>query len=141
MPYSKRVNTIRALIHGHHLLQSSPRLSDIAGEANRITTAGRMNTDRGWLLAVLHTTRTLDTTLAELCLAKGWSQPTSLGSALTALRDKGVVQGQFCKTYQMSIVRPRNRYMHQANAMPQKKDATVLLSEMHTCVAHILALL
>ena len=121
MPYSKRVQFLRTLIDGHRLLSASAKLSAIAGEANRISRAGRMSTDSGWLLAVLHTTRTLDTTLAEICVAKHWPRPKSLGEALHALQANRVIDMHARQAYFTSIVVPRNRYMHEANAMPQRR--------------------
>jgi len=139
MPYSKRVQLLRVMIDGHHLLSGSKKLSAIAGETNKITRAGRMSTDSGWLLTVLHTTRTLDTTLAEVCVAKRWPRPKGLGDSLHALEAHAVIPPHVRQGFINSIFKPRNRYMHEANAMPQKREAEALLSEMHTCLTQVLS--
>ena len=70
--YKTRVRTLRVLISTHDTLKNSTKLNDLYGEAARIEAAARLRDQQnGWLLAVLHTTRTLDTTLGELLLAKG----------------------------------------------------------------------
>jgi hypothetical protein len=139
MPYSKRVQTLQALIGGHPLLAVSPDLPAITSEAQRIKTWGRLTTDGGRLLAVLHTTRTLDTTLSALCISKSWPKPVSMGNALTTMKKQLVITEGDRVKYQQGIVATRNHYMHQAGAMPNRQVTDVLLSNTQTCLAHILA--
>lgn len=88
MSYKSRVDTLRILIDSHYTLSGSPKLSQIVEELNRITLSGRMPRHNGWLLAVLHTTRALDTTLSEIVRFKGWvARPPSLGRYLRVLSD------------------------------------------------------
>lgn len=138
MSYKKRVDTLRVLLDGHPLLKGSPYLTEITGEANRITHAGRLATERGWLLSVLHTTRTLDTTMQELCSAKKWTSKPSLGGYLKTISQNRSHLAGACAGYQKSIVDPRNKYMHRAGAHPQRAEADKILSEMHSCVALLL---
>jgi hypothetical protein len=126
------------MIDGHRLLMNSAELTAITGELRRIEKSGRLATDSGWLLSVLHTTRALDTTLAELCRARKWSRPDSLGGALHALLTNKIISASAKQAYQRTIVDPRNRYMHRAGAMPQKRQADQLLAEMQSCLAAIL---
>ena len=59
---------------------------------NRIIASTKLPKHNGWLLSVLHTTRTLDTTLSEIVASKGWlvGQP-SLGRYLAILSSNGVI--------------------------------------------------
>lgn len=121
---------------GSKHLKTSTRLSAIYGELNRLESANRLSSDRGWLLAVLHTTRTMDTTLSELLAAKGWKGPQShsLGSYLHDLATNNALNAGERNHYQSVVVKKRNKYMHEAGAMPQKKEADLILSEMQTCL-------
>lgn len=139
MSYKKRIDTLRVLIDGHPLLKGSPHLTAITGEANRIVHAGRLGTDRGWLLSVLHTTRTLDTTMQELCSAKSWVGKQSLGGYLKTIALNRPSLTRVCNGYQKTIVDPRNKYMHRAGTHPQHLEADRILSEMQSCVAVLLA--
>lgn len=138
MPYKKRVETLRILIGGHPTLVGSPRLGDIVKELNRLTASGRFPT-RNWLLAVLHTTRALDTTLFEVVRIKGWAnKSSSLGGYLHILYNNTILSWSEKKHYQIKVVDERNKYMHQAGAMPSKIDADGILAEMHACVVRVL---
>jgi hypothetical protein len=107
---------------------------------NRILSSERVSRHNGWLLAVLHTTRTLDTSLAEILLHKGWiSTPQSLGKYLIQLNSHNVLSPGEKNYYNVSIVKSRNKYMHEAGAMPTQIEADRILSEMHACLSIILA--
>jgi len=140
MSYKKSVDTLRVLIGTHQTLVGSARLNDIIGELNRIPTSARFPRRSGWLLAVLHTTRALDTTLSEVVKNKGWwnSRQQSLGAYLMTLKNNAVLTQTERNHYQHNVVSMRNTYMHQAGAIPSKIDADVLLAEMHACVANVL---
>ena len=138
MPYRRRVDTLRILISGHNVLAGSSKLSDIVNELNRIKGSGRLPS-RNWLLAVLHTTRALDTTLSEIVLAKGWrARSPALGAYLTTLQSNAILSQAERIHYRRSVVDRRNMYMHQANAMPSRVDADSILAEMHSCVFVVL---
>jgi hypothetical protein len=139
MTYKARVDTLRLLVDGHYILRSSSKLSLITGEMNRIIASGNLPKHNGWLLSVLHTTRTLDTVLSEIVMFKGWTaNPPSLGSYLKALSVNGIIWPHERTGYESSIVRKRNKYMHEAGAMPNQLEADGILSEMHACMTVIL---
>jgi hypothetical protein len=140
MPYRRRVATLRILIGNHYTLTGSARLNDIMDELNQLTSSAGFPR-RSWLLAVLHTTRTLDTTLSEVVRFKGWLNPRqqpSLGAYLVALRNNAILSPTERNHYQAVVVSKRNIYMHQAGAIPTRIDADTLLAEMQTCVVDVL---
>jgi hypothetical protein len=139
MPYKKRVDTIRLIAANHGALKGSAKLNSIVAELNRINAAGRLSTHNGWLLAVLHTTRSLDTMLAEIIAHKAWAAGgNSLGAYLITLAKYGALTPKEQKGFQDNLVKVRNKYMHEADAMPHKLAANSLLNEMHTCIATVL---
>jgi hypothetical protein len=141
MSRKKRIDTLRILISGHQALSNSIRLTDITGELNRISASGRLPRRSGWLLAVLHTTRALDTTLGEILFTKGWDPnrtSKSLGSHLTRLNRNAILTQAQRTHYQAKVVDERNKYMHQAGAIPSKIDADAILAEMDACITHVL---
>ena len=140
MTYKQRVDMLRVLVDGHPIVRSSPKLSQIVGEMNRITASVKVPKNNGWLLSVLHTTRTLDTTLSEIVRYKGWQvQVPSLGRYLSVLCNNGVLWPPEKNDYSDKIVKKRNKYMHEAGAMPNQLEADGLLSEMHACLTLILS--
>lgn len=140
MSRPSRVKTIQMITSGSKNLKGSPKLSAILGELNRVELAGRVKGDRAWLLAVLHTTRALDTTLSELIADKGWGTDMhSLGDYLKELDKRGVLMQGERKQYQKDVVHKRNKYMHQAGAMPQKQEADFILREMETLLTAVFA--
>jgi hypothetical protein len=139
VPYKERVGLLRVLIASHPVLRGSAKSAAIADEINRIATAGRFARRSRWLLSVLHTTRTMDTTLSEVLVLKGWSaRGKSLGSYLRELEKKRILTNSQVQQYQLSVVDKRNTYMHQAGAAPSKLEADTILAEMHACVSHVL---
>lgn len=132
---------MRIIISSHSALTGSTRLGDITSELNRIYVSGRLPRRSGWLLAVLHTTRALDTTLSEILLFKGWNpngQSRNLGSHLHKLKDNAVLTQTQRRHYQTKVVDERNKYMHQAGAIPGKVEADAILAEMDACITHVL---
>ncbi len=139
MSYKDRVDTLRVVIGGSRVLAGSPKLNLIIGEVNRIAAADRVPRHNGWLLAVVHTTRALDTTLSEIIIFKAWqSGGRSLGSYLTALQSHRIISNAERQRYKQEIVDKRNKYMHEAGAMPSQLDANKILNEMHACLSTIL---
>lgn len=142
MSAKNRVDTIRVIAGQNQALKTSPKLSAILGEFNRIISAERYKKDYGWLLKVLHTTRALDTSLNVVIMHKAWNgatDPNSLGSYLKILANKGVLTPRQGKDFQRTIVKKRNKYMHQAGAMPDKLEADSILSEMQSCLVIVLS--
>ena len=41
--------------------------------------------------------------------------------------------------YETGIVKKRNKYMHEAGAMPDQLEADRILSEMHACLTVVLS--
>jgi hypothetical protein len=140
LTYKQRVDTLRILVDAHHIVRTSPKLSQIVGEMYRITASTKVPKNNGWLLSVLHTTRTLDTTLGEIVKYKGWIiQSPSLGRYLAALCNNGILSPPERNGYNDKIVQKRNMYMHEAGAMPNKLEADSILGEMHACLSIVLA--
>ncbi len=136
----RRLDTLRVIIEGHPSLCNSPKLSLIAGEINRVATADRAAKDSGWLLAVLYTTRALDTTLSEILIYKGWTAHSpNLNGYLLVLRSNGILFPSEKRGYDIELVHARNKYMHEAGAMPREIEANRILNEMHACIALILS--
>lgn len=140
MSYRSRVKTLRLLAGSNRHMGGSSKLPAIYGELNRLESATRLATDRGWLLAVLHTTRMLDTTLSELLASKGWgSDAHSLGAYLKELDGQGILRQGERGHFQKTVVDKRNKYMHEAGTMPQKQEADLILAEMQTCLTVVFA--
>jgi hypothetical protein len=129
---------MRIMINGHPVLYSSAALSAILGEINRIIDAEKVPRHNGWLLTVLHTARTLDTVLYELVHYKGWGDKANIREYLLALERNHVISNVERQGYNRLIVHPRNKYMHDAGAMPSQLDAHKLLSEMEACLSIVL---
>jgi len=130
---------MRVLIGGHKALRNSPELIHIVGELNRVAASARIPKHNGWLLGLFHSTRALDTTLRVVVLYKGWPASPGLGAYLRALRTNNVIGQKEFERWTRTIVKRRNRYMHRAGAMPTQFETDELLSEMHACVAIVLA--
>ena len=135
-----RLDTLRILISACPNLRNSLKLTDIYGEINRIGASDSVPKHSGWLLAVLYTTRTLDTILSEIVTSKGWTaHSANLNGYLVVLRNNGILLPSEKRGYDIDLVHVRNRYMHVAGAMPTRVDADKILNEMHACVAIVLS--
>lgn len=140
MNSKNRVQTLQILIGGHSQLKNSQKLTAITGELARISASSKVPKHSGWLLAVLHTTRALDTTLRELLSAKGWLDQSdhSLGDYMKRLRIENILNKNEKDGWMASVVHKRNRYMHAAGEMPNQLEADAVLSEMHFCLVAVL---
>ncbi|WP_143517093.1 hypothetical protein [Pseudonocardia sp. MH-G8] len=139
MTRRKRIDTLRLLVKGNGLIAGSTKSQTIEGELRRLDAVQRRRNADGWLLSVLHTTRVLDTTLAVLIKAKGW--PTtkfSLGSYLVELDKRSVLTSREQSSYQRRIVKKRNKYMHEAGAMPHGLESDRILTDMQECLEQVL---
>ncbi len=142
MSKKSRVVTLQVLVSQHHALQGSAFLAAIIGELNRVIAADRVAKHNGWLLKVLYTTRALDTSLREIIACKGWdpsSDARSLSQYLKVLAGNSVVTPDQRNTYEKSLAHKRNKYMHEAGAMPDQLEAGQILNEMHACLSIVLA--
>lgn len=138
MTYKKRIDTLRVLVGGNQILASSGKLNALYGEFNGISASRRRSGHGGWLLSVVHTTRALDTSLSEIIAGMNWSAAGhSLGGYLKVLEDRSVMEGSQRSRYQKVIVDKRNRYMHEAGAMPQEMEADRLLADMQECLESV----
>lgn len=140
MTYKNRIKTLRLLAGGSPDLSASSQLSAIYGEFNSIGRSRSRNSSDGLLLAVLHTTRGLDTCLSEILLNRGWSVAgKNLNAYLKELQAKRVIYSNELRLYQTSLVHKRNKYMHEAGATPNKNDADRLLTIMHDILFDVIA--
>ena len=102
--------------------------------------------DRRWLLQIIHASRALDTTLAQFTSLNGRRGNGTLGGYLVWLRhDLRPAHRRLPeperRIFQNAIVNVRNRYMHQAGALPANVvEVTDLLDEMDACLSRVLAL-
>lgn len=81
----------------------------------------------------------LDTSLNEILTAKGWlGAGHSLGSYLKDLEANRIIHHSEKVSWQVSIVRKRNKYMHTAGLMPNMSEADMILSEMQACLTAII---
>lgn len=140
MSHKQRVKTLQILVSTHMALKNSACLTAITGELKRIPGAARIPKHNGWLLMVLHTTRALDTCLRELLNHRGWKQPTryNLGAYLTVLSRHHLLTHAEHQRFKSKIVAKRNRYMHEAGAMPARHEADNIVNEMHACLTQVL---
>jgi hypothetical protein len=120
----------------------------IKGELSDVLRANKVpDKRRRWLLQVLHSTRALDSALAAFIQqkgiqpARGRGKPTGLGGYLKLLEKHGTsgrarLPSGFANQYQVSIVKHRNRFMHEAGSFPRREaEIRLLLGEMQSCMA------
>ncbi|QJY45140.1 hypothetical protein [Pseudonocardia broussonetiae] len=134
MTYSKRIETMRVIAGGHPSLSQSNKIQAIYGEFNSIKSCFRRKGAAGWLLSVLYTTRALDTCLSEIISSKHWTpKGAALGGYLKELEARAVLTAVERQLYQATVVKKRNRYMHEAGATPSNVEADRILTDMHAC--------
>jgi hypothetical protein len=86
--YSRRVQTVRALVAGSVIAANAIQLAAIELELEAAADTTRIpQLPRRRLLQVLHTTRALDSSLREFLAFHGVAAGNSLGSYLTRLRN------------------------------------------------------
>ncbi len=148
--YHRRVQTLQVLLSG------SPPIASHANEAyvidGELEEAGKTvkipQLPRRRLLQILHTTRSLDSSLACFLNHHGITpNRKSLGGYLIELETIpvpgpiGALPAASRTRYQQNIVKLRNRYMHEAGAFPATDgEIMTLLSEMHSCLTDVLNL-
>jgi len=146
--YSRRVQTVRALVVGSVIAANAIQLAAVESELEAAAATTRIpQLPRRRLLQILHTTRALDSSLREFLTFYGVAPGNSLGAYLTRLRDNNghpdiaALPAASRTRFQNQIVNLRNRYMHEAGAFPASDGETMqLLSEMHDCLVEVLAL-
>lgn len=77
------------------------------------------------------------------CALTGFSSPSAFPafSDLLIAAQRTASDSACPPAYQINIVGPRNRYMHEAGSLPASEgQITQILSEMHTCLTEAFAL-
>lgn len=143
--HRNRILTLQALAASIPCIAAHSMSSAIQMEFRDVLRARRVRAQlRRRLLEVLHSSRALDTTLAAFVGHHGCFKgkpPRSLGAYLIALEvhtlpTLGKLSASQRRHFQSTIVDPRNRFMHEAGAFPvADSELSILLSEMHTCLA------
>jgi len=146
--YSRRVETVRALVAGSVIASNAVQAAAIDRELNAAGVTTRVpQLQRRRILQVLHTTRALDCSLREFLTYHGIAPGRSLGTFLTRLQNNhghpaiAPLPAASRNRFQTRIVDPRNRYIHEADEYPATDGETMrLLSEMHGCLVEVLSL-
>lgn len=145
--HRQRIEAIQALIAGS-VVAASSSFSSIKSEYGEVIHSGKIQPlRRRRILQVLHSTRGLDSTLKEFTNRHGVPvNRQTLGGYLWGLahhplktisRLSDLERGDF----QRSIVRTRNRYMHEAGAYPAGDYQVLgLLSDMQACLSRVFSL-
>lgn len=150
--HKARIRTIKALLAGCPCISASAAKLDIHNEFDEVHAVRKMRrASRRRRLEVLHSARGLDTMLKTFvehhgCISPGKGPPKSMGPYLFALRDHSIASlGNITEThrnaFQTQVVTKRNTYLHEAGAFPPTDhDVNVLLADMDTCIATVVAL-
>lgn len=140
----KRIQTVEALLVS--TTSNWPNHGKLRRELRAVESAMRLHGSRRGLITVLHTTRLLDSALREFLVSKKLSPPSqpSIGRFLVALTKHTGAFGHLPVSrrlhYQRTIVNPRNVYMHGADEYPSNYVASVILGEIHACLAEVFRL-
>jgi len=144
--HRRRVSTLQAIVAGSPVA-GDPRALVVHGEFELVFECGRVHRlDRRWLLQIIHASRALDTTLTVFTALNGRRGRSTLGQCLVWLQNQLAparrrLPPRERRAFQNNIVRVRNRYMHEAGALPQDvAEVTDLLDEMGACLVRVLAL-
>lgn len=144
----KRTDLLAALVGGS-VVANGGGYTMILFELNEVYRVHSVEPPRRrYLLQVLHGTRALDSTLKVFVAHHGCPVTGSpaLGSYLTALTNHklghlGNLPENSRKRFMKSIVGKRNRYMHEAGAMPAtEQEISIVISEMESCLSMVLSL-
>jgi hypothetical protein len=144
---STRINTLIALITGSGSV-SAAALADIKTELHEIIAANRVSPQhRKFILKILHTTRSVDSTLkAFLTTYHVVGTKHSIGSYLHQLERNTSpslhrISSSERAHYQEEIAKVRNDHMHNANRYPRtERKVNELINEMHALMARVFAL-
>jgi hypothetical protein len=141
VPKQSRLDTMRLIIGRDNIMKNSPMLPIIYGELALIADASRSQYDKKWLLAVLYTTRALDTCLSEIITYMGWplaNDKKNLRAYFSVLATHHVLTSKENTDYRKTLVYPRNTYLHRAGTTPTKLQADTIINETHSCLAIVL---
>jgi hypothetical protein len=139
---------LKALVAGSPTIAGKPMLSAIIDELDEVIRVRPLQPRRRCrLLQILHSTRALDSALAVFLDHHRCPSGTSLGRHLKNLTEHrsptlpNRLSQQARHRYQNTIVKNRNRYMHESGQYPSNDaEITNLLSEMHDCLVTVLSL-
>ena len=141
-----RVTALKALVAGS-VVANSQKYPDILFAFDQINRAQKVRRrDCKRLRQVVHANRALNTTLKESNNAYRVTGGFSMSQYLKDLvnHNKSNIRKlpkQLQEQYELSIVRFRNRLMHESVVVPQKdSDVLNLLSEMHNCLQTVIKL-
>lgn len=143
----KRTATIDVLMKGCHAAPHGVVAVHLEQERQHLEKADAVSSPRRELLQVVHTSRLLDTFLANFLQhhAVVHPKPPAMGSYLKGLRDQtrphlASLPEHRRQLHQKNVVNVRNVFLHQAGTFPSKKQADELLSSMHVCLVDVVAL-
>lgn len=148
MSVKKRRTDLLAALVGGSVVANDSGYTMILFELNEVYRVHSVEPPRRrYLLQVLHGTRALDSTLKVFVAHHGCPVAGSaLGPYLTALANHrlghlGNLPENSRKRFMRSIVDRRNRYMHEAGAMPAtEQEISIVISEMESCLSMVLSL-
>ncbi len=144
----RRIATLQMLLKAG-CLSNEPERPNLVNEFEEVIRVNHLEPlRRRALFQVLFSSRALDTSLAVFLRNKGIAIPNqsrNLRGYLHLLLQHRTHVGSITYAeytgYQHRIVRPRNRYMHEAGASPAGSyEVMCLLNEMHSCLARVLGL-
>lgn len=145
--HKNRIDTIITIINGCPAMQG-PSLSKIKSEFRAVLDADDVSPIRRRnLLKILHSTRALDSSLSTFLDSHNLlGSSHSMGSYLHQLRRhqetsiSNISEAERSK-YQRSIVKVRNKHMHEAHEYPRDERAVnELLSEMQALILRVMSL-
>lgn len=144
---AKRTATIEVLMTGCKAAPAGAEGVRLAEEHRHLRKADAISSPRRELLLVLHTSRLLDTFLANFVAYHHvtYQGPPAMGSYLKGLcghkrPNLSCLPEPRRRLHQEHVVKWRNVFLHQAGRFPSKKQADELLSSMHVCLADVVGL-
>jgi len=144
---TNRLMTLKALIAGSVACSVTPAFATISQELDALHDARNVRPRlRRSLLEIVHASRALESCLRVINQHYGCSQSArALGQYLVALRDHahatlGKLREHHRSRFQQSIVRRRNRYLHEAGSYPTTQEVDHLLAETQDCLVTVLGL-
>ena len=152
----RQIDTIFAFIQTSNIGQNPTVLREIEIEYIELLASRRVRKQsRKHLLAVLHSTRALDTALQEMCNQYGirnyrkgrrFVRSFSLGQYIDAFAFHAaptltLLPAAAARHFKHTIASNRNTYMHRAGAFPAGRgEINQLISEMHNLISTIVRL-
>ena len=145
--HKNRIDTNISLINSCPAM-NRPSLAKIKAEFRQVLEADDVSPIRRRnILKILHSTRALDSSLSTFLSSHGLlGLSHSMGSYLHQLKRhhnpsiSNISESERSK-YQLSIVKVRNKHMHEADQYPRNdREVNELLSEMQALIARVVSL-